>query len=139
MGDSIQMTTDISRFTVPAYLGYNEIGFSMNSENGTIENWNWFASPGKNVSAGGIFKIVRDDATETTTYEVALPWSELLPKDVEFDFRSIGFALIVNENSIVDGEPTGRTGWIEYMSGIGYRKEPEKFGDLILVNRSEME
>ncbi len=139
MGDSIQMTTDISRFTVPAYHGYNEVGFSMNSENGSIENWNWFASPGKNVSAGGIFKIVRDDATETTTYEVALPWSELLPKDVEFDFRSIGFALIVNENSIVDGEPTGRTGWIEYMSGIGYRKEPEKFGDLILVERSEIQ
>ena len=138
-GDSIQLTTDISRFTVPAYYGYNEVGFSMNSENGTIENWNWFASPGKNVSEGGIFKIVRDDATETTTYEVALPWTELLPKDVEFDFRSIGFALIVNENSIdEDGEVTGRTGWIEYMSGIGLRKEPEKFGDLILVNRSEI-
>jgi hypothetical protein len=139
MGDSIQMTTDISRFTVPAYYGYNEIGFSLNSENGTIENWNWFASPGKNVSEGGIFKIVRDDATSTTTYEVALPWSELLPTGVEFDFRSIGFALIVNENSIdEDGEVTGRTGWIEYMSGIGYRKEPEKFGDLILVRRSEI-
>lgn len=140
MGDSIQMTTDVSRFTVPAYYGYNEIGYSLNSENGAIENWNWFASPGKNVSAGGIFKIVRDDATETTTYEVALPWSELLPKEVEFDFRSLGFALIVNENSLdEDGDPTGRTGWIEYMSGIGYRKEPEKFGDLILVKRSEIQ
>ena len=140
MGDSIQMTTDIARFTVPAYHGYNEIGFSLNSENGAIENWNWFASPGKNVSAGGIFKIVRDDATETTTYEVALPWSELLPTGVEFDFRSLGFALIVNESSIdEDGEITGRTGWVEYMSGIGIRKEPEKFGDLILVNRSEIE
>jgi len=139
MFDSIQMTTDVSRFTVPAYYGYNEIGYSLNSETGAIENWNWFASPGKNVSEGGIFKIVRDDATETTTYEVALPWSELLPKEVEFDFRSLGFALIVNDNSIVDGEPTGRTGWIEYMSGIGYRKEPEKFGDLILVKRSEIQ
>ena len=140
MGDSIQLTTDISRFTVPAYYGYNEIGFSLNSENGAIENWNWFASPGKNVSEGGIFKIVRDDAAEVTTYEVALPWAELLPPGVEFDFRSIGFSLLVNENSIdEDGEPTGRTGWIEYMSGIGYRKEPEKFGDLILVNRSEIQ
>lgn len=139
MGDSIQMTTDISRFTVPAYHGYNEIGFSLNSESGVIENWNWYASPGKNVSAGGIFKIVRDEAASTTTYEVALPWSELLPTGVEFDFRSIGFALIVNENSIVDGEPTGRVGWIEYMCGIGYRKDPMQFGDLILVKRSEIQ
>ena len=139
MGDSIQLTTDVSRFTVPAYYGYNEVGFSLNSENGSIENWNWFAAAGKNVSEGGIFKIVRDDATETTTYEVALPWSELLPKEIEFGFRSLGFALIVNENSIdEDGEVTGRTGWIEYMSGIGLRKEPEKFGDLILVRRSEI-
>ena len=140
MGDSIQLTTDVSRFTVPAYYGYNEVGFSLNSENGSIENWNWFAAAGKNVSEGGIFKIVRDDATETTTYEVALPWSELLPKEIEFGFRSLGFALIVNENSIdEDGEVTGRTGWIEYMSGIGLRKEPEKFGDLILVKRSEIQ
>ena len=140
MGDSIQLTTDVSRFTVPAYYGYNEVGFSLNSENGAIENWNWFAAAGKNVSEGGIFKIVRDDATETTTYEVALPWSELLPKEIEFGFRSLGFALIVNENSIdEDGDVTGRTGWIEYMSGIGLRKEPEKFGDLILVKRSEIQ
>ena len=141
MGDSVQMSTDINRYYVPGELGYNEIGFSLSSVDSAIENWNWNASPGKNVSKGGIFKIVRNEETQTTVYEVALPWNELLPNGVEFkDYnqKNIGFSLLVNENSIdEDGEPTGRTGWIEYMSGIGYRKDATKFGDLILVELPE--
>lgn len=136
LGDSIQMAIDVSRFTVPGYTGYNEIGFSLNSETGAIENWNWYAAPGENVSEGGIFKIVRDEDACTTTYEVALPWSEQLPDGEELNLNSVGFSLIVNENSLdEDGDPTGRTGWIEYMSGIGRRKDPTVFGDLILAKR----
>lgn len=136
LGDSIQMAIDVSRFTVPGYTGYNEIGFSLNSETGAIENWNWYAAPGENVSEGGIFKIVRDEDACTTTYEVALPWSEQLPAGEELDLKSVGFSLIVNENSLdEDGDPTGRTGWIEYMSGIGRRKDPTVFGDLVLAKR----
>lgn len=141
MGDSIQMGTDINRFYVPGELGYNDIGFSLSTDGSTIENWNWNAAPGKNVSKGGIFKVVRNDEACTTTYEVALPWSELMADGVEFkDYnqKNIGFSLLVNENSIdEEGDPTGRTGWIEYMSGIGVRKDPTKYGDLILVELPE--
>ena len=139
MGDSIQMATDVTRFTVPGYYGYSEVGASLSTDGSTIENWNWYAAPGKNVSEGGIFKIVRDDATATTVYEVAVPWNEQLPNGATFDpdtLRSIGFSIILNENSFdEEGDPTGRTGWVEYMSGVGRRKDPMLFGDLILVER----
>ena len=138
LGDSIQLATDVTRFTVPGYNGYNQIGVSLNNDRSTIENWNWFAAPGKNVSAGGIFHVIRDDATSTTTYEIALPWTELLPTGQEFDLKTIGFSLLLNDNSLdEEGDPTGRTGWIEYMSGIGRRKDPMVFGDLILAKRPE--
>ena len=138
LGDSIQLATDISRFTVPGYYGYNQVGASLHNDRTTIENWNWFAAPGKNVSEGGIFKIVRDDATNTTTYEVALPWVELVPEGVPFDMKTIGFSLLLNDNSLdEEGDPTGRSGWVEYMSGIGRRKDPMVFGDLILVELPE--
>ena len=138
LGDSIQLATDISRFTVPGYYGYNQVGTSLHNDRTTIENWNWFAAPGKNVSEGGIFKIVRDDATDTTTYEVALPWVELVPEGVPFDMKTIGFSLLLNDNSLdEEGDPTGRSGWVEYMSGIGRRKDPMVFGDLILVELPE--
>ena len=138
LGDSIQLATDVTRFTVPGYNGYNQIGVSLNNDRTTIENWNWFAAPGKNVSEGGIFHVIRDDATSTTTYEIALPWTELLPAGEEFNLKTIGFSLLLNENSLdEDGVPTGRTGWIEYMSGIGVRKDPTKYGDLILVELPE--
>ena len=125
------------RLRLPGYYGYSEVGTSLSSYDGTIENWNWYASPGENVSKGGIFKIVRDDATATTVYEVAVPWNEQLPNGATFDpntLRSIGFSILLNENSYdEDGYSTGRTGWVEYMSGVGRRKDPMLFGDLILV------
>ncbi len=138
MGDSVQLVTDIARHTKPGSQGYNEIGFSLSTDGSSIENWNWNASPGKNLMEGGIFKIVRDEATGTTTYEVAMPWTALLPSGTTFDLKTIGFSLLVNENSLdEDGKPTGRTGWIEYMSGVGVRKDPMLFGDLILAERPE--
>ena len=138
MGDSVQLATDIARHTKPGSQGYNEIGFSLSSDGTDIQNWNWNAAPGRNLMEGGIFKIVRDNATGTTTYEVAMPWNALLPDGTTFDLQTIGFSLLVNENSLdEDGEPTGRTGWIEYMSGVGVRKDPMLFGDLILAKRPE--
>ena len=138
MGDSVQLATDINRHKKPGELGYNEIGFSLSTDGSTIENWNWNAAPGRNVMEDGIFKIVRNEETGTTTYEVAMPWAALLPDGQEFDLKTIGFSLLVNENSIDEaGAPTGRTGWIEYMSGVGVRKDPTQFGDLILVERPE--
>ena len=138
MGDSVQLATDIARHTKPGSQGYNEIGFSLSTDGTDIQNWNWNAAPGRNLMEGVIFKIVRDNATSTTTYEVAMPWNALLPDGTTFDLQTIGFSLLVNENSLdEDGEPTGRTGWIEYMSGVGVRKDPMLFGDLILAKRPE--
>ena len=79
------------------------------------------------------------EATPEAHHRLAM--TELMADGVEFkDYnqKNIGFSLLVNENSLdEDGVPTGRTGWIEYMSGIGVRKDPTKYGDLILVELPE--
>ena len=75
--------------------------------------------------------INRDNMEQTTVYEIALPWTEILPeKFSELDLnRSLGFSMLVNDN---DGK--GRRGWIEYASGIGEGKNTALFTYLNLVN-----
>ena len=67
-----------------------------------------------------------------TVYECALPWTALaLPPEAEFRPHAgalLGFAVIVNDN---DGQ--GRDGWLQLFDGIGYGKEPEKYGQIILA------
>jgi hypothetical protein len=75
-------------------------------------------------SAGA--SIVRDDQAETTTYEVAIPWSAL-PVDPE----ATGFAasLLINDN---DGD--GRKGWVMWGGGIGSEKDTDLFELVELVS-----
>lgn len=78
--------------------------------------------------------IKRDETAKTTTYELALKWSEILfdeqypPQPGSLD---IGFSLLINDN---DGDANGRVGWLRYMDGIGYGKHGYQFGDMILTN-----
>lgn len=115
------MSTDYSAFNEMAIslLGGKVVVYRHRAE-GT-------ALPGLVTNIKG--KIVRDEQAQTTTYEIAIPWSELVTPDftVKPDI-SIAFSMMVNEN---DG--LGRNGWIELTPGIGYEKDPRLFTRITLM------
>lgn len=73
-------------------------------------------------------KISRNDGY--TVYECRVPWSEIFdttaftPKDG----GKYRFSVLVNDN-----DADGRRGWIEYMSGIGGKKNAQEFGYINLT------
>lgn len=63
-----------------------------------------------------------------TTYEVKIPWTELLNSDHKAEKGDVyAFSMLVN-----DSDGNGRRGFICYNDGIGNEKNPSKFGRLQL-------
>jgi hypothetical protein len=97
---------------------YAEIGLSRTDTGDEVYRWLWKEGPAPGVA----IKSSREG--NRTTYEAVIPWPELnaaAPKPGALS----GFALIVNED---DGE--GRDGWLQLYDGIGFGKDPRKFGVL---------
>ncbi|RTE05421.1 sugar-binding protein [Paenibacillus whitsoniae] len=128
-GDGIQFAIDPGRKLGSSTLGYNEMGLALNADASNVILWRWKTPAG----AGGLNSVqravYRDASSSTTVYEMAIPWTALLPAGIAptagADF---GFSLLINDN---DG--SGRRGWMAYMGGIGESKDPKAFGDLLLV------
>jgi polygalacturonase len=129
-GDSLQLAIDTGRSVSAGQLGYtSELIFARTADN-QYAQWRTTAPNGK--TTGNQFSsqvsIGRDETNKTTTYEIAIPWSEILPNGVTTIPDRIGFAYLVN-----DDDGTGRRGWMEYMSGIGSSKNASLYGDLLLM------
>ena len=128
-GDSIQFALDPGRKSELPVLGYNEIGVALNRNTASVIQWRWTAAAGVAGLGNAQFAVNRDDDSGTTTYEMAIPWNALLPAGITAaPGADFGFSMLINDN---DG--SGRRGWMEYMSGIGSSKDPDAFGDLLLV------
>ncbi|MGE5549486.1 MAG: discoidin domain-containing protein [Bacteroidota bacterium] len=129
-GDGIQIATDPQRLLGPGLGGYNEMGFALKSDDNTVQKYRWNAIPGKTAGDFGKAQCaVKRLFNAATFYEIAIPWSEIMTEGtVIVEGMDIGFSLLANDN---DGPK--RRGWIEYMSGIGLGKDPNAFGDLVLV------
>lgn len=67
-------------------------------------------------------RIIRDDAAQTTTYYLALPWSDV-PLISTFQ-QNIGLSWLTNAN-LNDGK--GRIGWFQWGSGIGNGRDASQF------------
>lgn len=129
-GDSLQLAIDAGRATAVGQPGYtSEMTFALKADNQEGQ-WRTTAPSGK--STGDQFNsrvaITRDEPNKTTTYEIALPWSEILPNGITGLPSRIGYSFLIN-----DDDGAGRRGWIEYMSGIGSGKNPALFGDVLLA------
>lgn len=127
--DGIQLAIDPGRVYGAGSRGYNEIGFALNND-GTVQKYRWISVPGK---FSGDFEemnvAIKRDGT-TTSYEAAIPWSEIMPNGMTAaEGSDIGFSFLVN-----DSDGGARRGWIEYMDGIGGAKTPDAFADLALVD-----
>ncbi|MBP3360644.1 MAG: hypothetical protein J6N52_07315 [Clostridia bacterium] len=126
-GDSVQFALDVSRENGTGGTVYHEIGISL-SDNG-FSAWRWTApekaQEGKLTSAKG--EAVRTDGH--TVYEIAIPWSDLMPnRSAPSAGDILGFSILLNDN---DG--SGRRGWAEYAGGIGSSKNTNQFADLIFI------
>lgn len=132
MGDGIQFMIDHGRLVGPGSAGYTELLFAR-SDAGEIVKWRWAGVAGKPVGAltNAQAFILRNEENKTTTYEIAVPWSELLPEGAAVPEPLVGFSFLVN-----DDDGPGRHGWLEYMSGIGSGKNPALFGELVLAPAS---
>jgi len=61
-------------------------------------------------------------------YEIAIPWKSLLPENRKIQPKDVfGFALLINDN---DGDQ--RRGWIEYMQGISWTKDPNLLIEIMI-------
>jgi hypothetical protein len=124
-GDNIQLAVDARHSAWQALDDgktptYAEIGLSRTTTGDEAYRWLW--RPG--LCKGIAFVSKREG--NTTIYEAAMPWSEIGPEQPKRG-DLIGFSLLVNAN---DGD--GRDGWLEMFSGIGFGKDPRKFGTLVL-------
>lgn len=142
-GDGIQFTFDPKRIDGYGLGNWHEFGVAL-TDDGKTDLWRWLSIPGK---AGGAFnddinvqnkksnvKIIRDEETKITTYEMSFPWEELLPTGDKIIAGDLfGYSILLN-----DSDGSGRRGWIQYMGGIGDRKAADRFGDVILVDKTGM-
>lgn len=126
-GDSIQFAIDPTRKWGVGLQGHHDLGFAL-GDKGVI-TWRWLAAYGMDVGPfPATAKVAIKRQANITSYEAAIPWSELVVESPTSG-TILGFSILVNDN---DG--FGRRGWIEYMSGIGYAKDPNLFGDLLLID-----
>ncbi|WP_246302510.1 sugar-binding protein [Paenibacillus plantarum] len=102
-------------------LGWYEIGLSQTPQGPQIFRYSSPNTSVRELVTNGSLRVSRDEAQKVTVYELALPWSELVPIKPETN-GAFSFSLLVNDN---DG--TGRKGYIEWGSGIGETKDPKKF------------
>ncbi|MBR0366212.1 MAG: hypothetical protein IJH94_05370, partial [Clostridia bacterium] len=80
----------------------------------------WTNQLGGNTGLFSDAKLKVDHDGLYTTYEAEIPWSEI--PNMSYDDAVMCFSLLINEN-----EGGGRLGYIEWGSGIGSKKEPNKF------------
>ncbi|HEY3269137.1 MAG TPA: sugar-binding protein [Armatimonadota bacterium] len=83
------------------------------------------STPLVGVMPGATLSVKRDG--DCTTYDAAIPWSQLGVKAVRPP-RTIGFALLLNDN---DGG--SREGWLSYGDGIAAAKRADRYGTLTLL------
>ncbi|MDG0812263.1 right-handed parallel beta-helix repeat-containing protein [Cohnella rhizosphaerae] len=128
-GSSIQIAIDPDRGSAPGSKGYTEFAFGL-TDDGSALAYRYHAIDGKvaGAYASGQLSIVRNESTKLTDYEIAIPWSEIIPSGTPIgDGSSLGISVLVNYSDGTHVNPASgdaRNGWIEYNSGIGAGKAP---------------
>ncbi|MBC8060791.1 MAG: hypothetical protein H7Y18_09005, partial [Clostridiaceae bacterium] len=126
-GDGMQIAIDPERGTGVTGAGHYEYGFAL-SDTG-VQKWRWSAAYGR--STGKVdnesCSIKRDEDNKTTTYEVAIPFTDILADGKQLSLNNLlGFSLVVNNST--DGD----RGYLQYCGGIAGDKNTENEGSLIL-------
>jgi hypothetical protein len=129
LDDSVQIAFDPAATGGRGYDG-DDVEWGCVARAGGLER---FAGEGE----GARCVARRDD--RVTSYELAIPRAAI-PEASFTNGARLRFSMLVNED---DGETTrdgtGRDGWLELTRSIGARKDPESFGEIVLVDREALE
>ncbi|WP_245375770.1 S-layer homology domain-containing protein [Paenibacillus eucommiae] len=136
-GSSIQIAIDPDRGAVPGSKGYTEFAFGLTDEGQAVGyRYNAIAGKAAGEFTAGEMEISRDDVTKSTSYELSIPWGEIIPGGISVkDGSVLGISLLANYSDgsfINSNNGDARNGWIEYNSGIGAGKAPIQYGYFIL-------
>ena len=131
-GDSLQFGVDLLNITngTADDPRRNELGFALNSDNGSIQRHAWSSSPGASSIDGITVAITRDNAAGTTTYDLVIPVETVVNPaalgSLLSDLERIGVSVFIND--AVNGV---RAQELEVMSG--HLKNPSLFTSLYLM------
>jgi beta-glucosidase-like glycosyl hydrolase len=112
-GASASVSTDSSN-------GHYEYGAALTPDGSQLYRWTSPAQGAGSVTDATV-KVTRDDATDTTLYEVALPWSDLT--SVTPTANTV-FSISAMLNNLDTGV---RNGYLEWGGGIGDNKNVAEF------------
>ncbi|MBO5007317.1 MAG: hypothetical protein J6D26_00585 [Clostridia bacterium] len=101
---------------------YAEIGIADTPKGPQVHCWTNQLGGGTGILTKSRLEVEHDK--NLTKYAVTIPWSEI--PDFNYENMLMSFSLLLNEN---DGG--GRLGYIEWGSGIGSKKQPEKFRTIL--------
>ena len=128
-GDSLQLGVDLLNITngIADDPRRNELGFALNSNNGSIQRHRWNGSPGAASINGIAANITRNNTAGTTTYDLAIPVETVVnPALLLSGLERIGVSVFIND--AVNG---ARAQELEVMSG--HLKNPSLFTSLYLM------
>ena len=132
-GDSVQFAMAYEKLTSASRT---EIGFGLDGNNEPKIDRTYFmgTDPALNFTNYEL-AIKRYEEEKTTVYELAMPWSNMLPYGVKPGIsRPMYLAMLINDND------TGtRRGWIEYGGGIAVEKDPAQFVELHFLKRQRQQ
>ncbi len=116
-GDSVQFT--VAAGAPGAATTWHELGMALTPAGPQLYRW-LAAGDAAGTVAGSQVAVVRDEDSQTTVYEAAVPWVRLT--GVDPSSALLGSALIVNE---ADG--AGRDGYLSWGGGIAGEKDSAEF------------
>ncbi|HEY3872474.1 MAG TPA: glycoside hydrolase family 3 C-terminal domain-containing protein [Actinocrinis sp.] len=109
--------------------GHYEYGAALTPDGSQLYRWT-SPSQGAGQVADATVNVTRDDATDTTLYEVALPWSDLT--SVQPTANTV-FSISAMLNNLDTGV---RNGYLEWGGGIGDNKNVNEFNMAQLMPES---
>lgn len=116
-GDSVQFT--VASGAPGAATTWHELGIALTPVGPQLYRW-LAAGDAAGTVAGSQVAVTRDDASQTTVYEAAVPWLRL--SGIDPSSALLSSALIVNE---ADG--AGRDGFLAWGGGIAGEKDSAEF------------
>jgi PGF-CTERM protein len=125
-GDGVQLAIAPGR--PGAASTFSVYTFALNAEGEPVLQGVDSPSSTANDPEGADLAIVRNDDAARTTYELAVPWSEITGFDGPPE-DTFSASLVINDN---DGD--GRKGWVEWGSGIARSRKSALFRPIVPVD-----
>ncbi len=127
-GDNIQAAFDMADNDGTNYDTTDDYEYGWGLDDSLALLFYRWVAPNGAAQPNNTFAVVR--AGTTTTYEIAVPVADLGAAAL-VDGQQLGFSMLVNDN---DDDGNGRSGFVEWTSGIGQTKNPSLFGTMIIYD-----